>query len=118
MNTPKRPVNSHRAYHAHVYYDQSTLAFATALLEQIPDKFSLKLGRIWQKPVGPHPCWSCQVTFGTKDFDALVPWLDANRDGLTIFIHAMTGNDWDDHTQYAYWLGDSVELDLSMFKHD
>jgi len=118
MNPPKRPVNSHKAYHAHVYYDQSTLAFATALLEQIPDKFSLKLGRIWQKPVGPHPCWSCQITFGEKDFDAFVPWLDENRKDLTIFIHAMTGNDWEDHTRFAYWLGDCVELDLSMFKHD
>lgn len=115
MSTPNRPVNAHKAYHAHVYYDQDTLPVATRLLEQIPEKFGLKLGRIFQKPVGPHPCWSCQIIFGTKDFDAFIPWLDDNRNGLTVFVHALTGNDWQDHTQYAYWLGDSVELDLSMF---
>ncbi len=118
MNTPNRPVNSHKAYHAHVYYDQGRLAQATTLLEQIPKKFGLKLGRIFEKPVGPHPCWSCQIIFKKSEFDEFVPWLDENRNGLTIFIHAMTGNDLDDHTRYAYWLGDSVELDLSMFKHE
>mgnify|MGYP006978413932 CR=1 FL=1 len=25
MNTPNRPVNSHQAYHAHVYYDEDSL---------------------------------------------------------------------------------------------
>ncbi len=115
MNAPNRPVNAHKAYHAHVYYDQDTLAMATELLEQIPEKFGLKLGRIFQKSIGPHPCWSCQVIFGTKDFEAFVPWLDENRNGLTVFIHALTGNDWDDHTRYAYWLGNSIELDLSIF---
>ena len=116
MNTPNRPVNSHQAYHAHVYYDQDSLALARSILEQIPKKFGLKLGRIFQKLVGPHPSWSCQIIFNKNDFDAFVPWLEENRSGLSIFIHALTGNDWQDHTRYAYWLGDSVELDLSLFK--
>jgi len=29
-------------------------------------------------------------------------------------VHALTGDDLADHTTYAYWLGDAVELDLSM----
>ena len=34
MNTPKRPVNAHQDYHAHVYFDQKTLSFATDLSQQ------------------------------------------------------------------------------------
>ncbi|MFT6386693.1 MAG: DOPA 4,5-dioxygenase [Cellvibrionaceae bacterium] len=62
--------------------------------------------------VGPHPCWSCQITFGTNDFDILIPWLHTNRQNLTIFVHTLTGDDVKDHTELAYWLGDVVELNL------
>jgi DOPA 4,5-dioxygenase len=59
--------------------------------------------------------WSCQITFGSKHFDEVVAWLELNRESLTVLIHALSGNNLEDHTIYAYWLGDSVELDLSMF---
>ncbi len=115
MKEMQRPVNAHKAYHAHLYFEQETLAFATSLSEQVGEMFNLKVGRIHQKLVGPHPKWSCQITFGAKDFERLVPWLELNREGLSILIHALTGNDYEDHTKYSYWLGDSLELDLSIF---
>ena len=115
MKTIKRPVNSHQAYHAHVYFEQPNLALATALCEQAGQRFNVKIGRVHQKNVGPHPMWSCQIIFAAKHFDGLVPWLDENRQGLTVLVHGLTGNDLDDHTVYAYWLGDSAELDVSMF---
>lgn len=115
MKETQRPVNSHQAYHAHVYFEQETLAFATALCKQAGEKFALKVGRIHQRPIGPHPKWSCQISFGAADFDQLVPWLEANRAGLSILIHALTDNDLADHTLYAYWLGDSHSLDVSIF---
>lgn len=115
MNDFKRPVNSHKAYHAHVYFDESTVDFASSLCEQAGELFNLKVGRVHRKLLGPHPEWSCQITFGAKHFDDLVPWLENNREGLSVLIHALTGNDVEDHTIYAYWLGDSLELDLSMF---
>ena len=115
MKDIQRPVNSNQAYHAHVYFEQETLAFATALCKQAGEKFALQLGRVHQKPVGPHPKWSCQIIFGAEHFDRLVPWLEANRKGLSILIHALTGDNLADHTKYAYWLGESHTLDLSMF---
>jgi DOPA 4,5-dioxygenase len=110
-----RPVNSHQAYHAHVYLEQKTLSLATSLCERAGERFGVRVGRVHQKKVGPHPKWSCQLTFGAEHFDSLVPWLESNREGLSILIHALTGNDLKDHTTYAYWLGDGLELDLSMF---
>lgn len=116
MNTP-RPQNIHEAYHAHVYFDQDTLNVATALCEQAGTQFNVKVGRIHQKPVGPHPRWSCQLSFNNQDFDALIPWLESNRQGLSVLVHALTGDDLKDHTTYASWLGESVDLRLAMFEN-
>ena len=104
-----------QSFHAHVYFDSETLAFASGLCEQAGELFGIRVGRVHQKPIGPHPKWSCQITFASKHFDEFIPWPSENRNGLTVFVHALSGNDLKDHTDYAYWLGDSVELDLSIF---
>lgn len=111
----QRPVNQHKAYHAHVYFDQGTVDFATELCHEAGEKFGLKVGRVHRKAVGPHTEWSCQITFGSKSFDEFIPWLDQQRGDLSVLVHALTGNDLADHTTYAYWLGDAVALNLSMF---
>ena len=115
MTETKRPINIHRGYHAHVYFDLDTLEFASGLCNQAGELFGLKVGRVHQKPIGPHPKWSCQITFAGKHFDEFIPWIDKNRNGLTVLVHALTGDNLKDHTDYAYWLGDSVELELSIF---
>lgn len=73
------------------------------------------MSRFHENPIGLNPMWSRQITFGKKHFDAIIPWLDDNRADLTILVHALTGNDLKDHTDYAYWLGESVELNLGVF---
>lgn len=112
---PQRPVNKHETYHAHIYFDELTQGFALELCEDIAQNFSLQVGRFHRKTVGPHPLWSCQIIFSHRDFDTIVPWLDQHRGELTIFIHGISGDDLKDHTEYAYWLGNSVELNLSIF---
>lgn len=116
MSNLKRPINIHKAYHAHVYFDADSLSLATSLCQQAGQIFDLKIGRIHEKPVGPHPKWSCQILFGKKEFDSLIPWLDENRQDLSILVHAQTGNDLQDHTEFAYWLGEPIELNLAIFK--
>lgn len=116
MSKIKRPVNSHQHYHAHVYFEQETLDFASNLCKEAGELFNLPVGRVHEKLVGPHPKWSCQITFTADDFDTFIPWLEENRGGLTVLVHALTGNNLEDHTTHAYWLGDSEELDVSMFE--
>ncbi|WP_447528544.1 DOPA 4,5-dioxygenase family protein [Vreelandella sp. TE19] len=113
MNQPNRPVNLHKAYHAHVYFDEKTVVFATKLCAQAGEEFGLKVGRVHQECVGPHTKWSCQIAFGQESFDQFIAWLDANRKGLSVLVHALTGNTIEDHTTYAYWLGEPVALDLN-----
>ena len=111
----KPPVNAHSNYHAHVYYDESTSEFAKDLCTEVGERFGLEIGRFHDRPIGPHPSWSCQIKFDSSEFDRLIPWLDEHRDGLTVLVHGLSGNDLKDHTEYAYWLGTEQELKLDMF---
>ena len=110
-----RPRNVHSHYHAHVYFDQKTVAQARELCQKAAQKFGVAMGRVHEKLVGPHPQWSCQLAFDSTRFDGLIPWLDANRGGLNILVHADTGHDLEDHTTHASWLGEPAKLDLSHF---
>ncbi|HVZ46241.1 MAG TPA: DOPA 4,5-dioxygenase family protein [Ramlibacter sp.] len=113
---PKRPVNSHRAYHAHVYFGPQTVGQARALTDEAGRLFAIAVGRLHEANVGPHPCWSRQIAFSSEVFDKLVPWLDEHRNGLDILVHALSGDEIEDHTEFAYWLGNEYPLDLSALK--
>lgn len=101
-------------YHAHVYFNADTLAQARALCEAAAARFPLKMGRVHEKPVGPHPDWSCQLAFKASLFAEVIPWLLLNRQGLVVFIHPITGQDLIDHRDRAMWMGDVRPLDLSV----
>lgn len=112
----QRPKNHYKAYHAHVYFDAQTLNYAANLCQQAGQELGLKVGRVHEKLVGPHPCWSCQLLFNRAQFDTVIPWLEKNRQNLSILIHGLTGDDLADHTENASWLGDPVELNLAFFE--
>ncbi|WP_338001262.1 DOPA 4,5-dioxygenase family protein, partial [Pseudomonas brassicae] len=71
-----------KGYHAHVYYDASTLEQARELCEEATKLFGVSMGRLHQKPVGPHPDWSCQLAFGPELVGVVLPWLALYRKGL------------------------------------
>ncbi|WP_311968299.1 DOPA 4,5-dioxygenase family protein [Pseudomonas baltica] len=103
------------SYHAHIYYDASTLPQARALCEEAVRVFGLKMGRLHQRPVGPHPDWSCQLTVAVEDIGAVLGWLALNRNGLVVFTHPETGDELADHANHAIWMGAVRPLDLSIF---
>ena len=94
-----------KGYHAHVYYDDNSYATAALIREQLSDRFSVKLGRWRDDPVGPHPRAMYQVAFKPDLFAAIVPWLKLNRAGLTVLVHPETGNDFLDHSEHSLWIG-------------
>ena len=102
-----------KEFHAHVYYDAATRERAQKLCQAAGEKFDVKVGRMHDNPVGPHPRGSCQLTVVAGQFDDVFPWLVLNRKGLTIFAHARTGNALKDHTDHVIWLGPSEPLKLS-----
>lgn len=110
-----RPENLYSAYHAHVYFDTESEAQARQLCISAWEHCHIGLGRFHCRPIGPHPAWSCQLSFDANEFEHVIPWLDANRAGLNILVHPLTGDPLAEHSTHATWLGEAVPLNLEIF---
>ena len=94
-----------RDWHAHVYFDATSVDFAERICDEVSARYALEMGRVHRRPVGPHPRWSCQLTVAPDRFGAVLGWLALNRGGLTVFVHPNTGDALRDHRDRAVWLG-------------
>lgn len=110
------PLARIRSYHAHVYFDARSVDRARALCEAADKAFDLVMGRVHERPVGPHPMGSCQLGCSPRVFAELLPWLALNRNGLIVFAHPETGDAVADHTDHAIWLGVGLTLDLEILR--
>jgi DOPA 4,5-dioxygenase len=119
--TPARP-KIVTSYHAHVYYtDAESRERAGALRAEIERRFAatrsaITLGRWRDEPVGPHPLPMYQVTFTPELFAEFVPWLMQNHRGLSVLLHANTGDDLADHTEHTMWMGEKLDLKTEVFE--
>jgi aromatic ring-cleaving dioxygenase len=104
-----------RDFHAHIYFDARELEQAQAIASAAREKFGFPVGHFHERPVGPHPRGSVQLTVPTEQFGDFAQWLALNRGDLTIFAHATTGDDIADHTKHVIWFGRSEELKLELF---
>ena len=102
-------------FHAHIYFDAPQLTEAQSLAAEVQMRFGVAVGHFHQRPVGPHPRGSVQLTVPTEKFGEVATWLAVNRAGLTIFAHASTGDDRHDHSHNVVWFGSSEPLDFSIF---
>lgn len=106
-----------RGWHIHVYYGSDSKERAQRLRDKVAGEFDkVALGRWHDEPVGPHPEGSYQIAFGAKSFATLVPFVARHREGLTVLLHGLSGDDLRDHTDLAMWMGASRQLRLDMFK--
>ena len=100
-------------YHAHVYYDADSKEQAATVRAALAESFDVQLGRWHDRPIGPHPRWSYQVAFAPDALADVLSWLMLNRQGLTVLVHPLTGDDLADHRDHPLWLGERLDLDLS-----
>jgi aromatic ring-cleaving dioxygenase len=106
-----RPLAEIASYHAHLYFDpERERETALAVREAIAGRFSVRLGTVWDRPVGPHSRAMYQVAFAPDLFGAFVPWLMLNRRGLSVLVHPNTANQRRDHLDDALWLGEPLSL--------
>ena len=103
-------------FHAHIYFNPSELERAQHLTEEIRERFGVPVGHFHNRPVGPHPRGSVQLTVPVDRFGEVATWLSVNRAGLTIFAHASTGDDLADHSHNVVWFGPSEQLDMTIFE--
>jgi len=112
--TIQTPING---FHAHVYYQGAVERDKAAEIRAfVDDNFEVTMGRWREEPVGPHPVSMYQIAFENTVFDALVPWLMLNRQGLNILIHPNTDDVVTDHRDFPIWLGDKLPLDIAFLE--
>jgi aromatic ring-cleaving dioxygenase len=103
-------------FHAHVYFDPPTRTTALVVRDGLAERFDVELGRIHDRPMGPHPKSMYQVKFAPGEFSALVQWLMLNHAGLDVLIHPETGDAVADHTEQALWLGEKLALNIEILR--
>lgn len=100
-------------YHAHIYYSSEERETAAALRDGFganPD--ILLAGPMTDRPVGPHPVAQYEVHFLANRAQQVIAAIEAS--GLTALVHPLTQDDLADHTALAHWIGEPLELDLSV----
>ena len=105
-------------YHAHIYYDLTkTRSVAERVCATLGEKFEVEIEEFRDTPRGPHPISNVLVIFKPDQFEHVVPHLMLNRDGLDVLVHPLTTDAVEDHSAYAMWLGNPVELKLHTLPH-
>ncbi len=113
MGSAQTPIEG---FHAHVYYTPATKPAAARLRDAIARDFTVVVGRWHDVPVGPHDAAMYQVAFAPEAFAGLVPFLMLHRDGLSIMVHPLTGDDYEDHATHSLWLGAQLPLRLDVLR--
>ena len=100
-------------FHAHIYYSDEERATASALRDDFSARPAiLFVGEMTDRGVGPHPIPQYEVHFLETSRDEVVAAITAS--GLRALVHPLTDDDLADHTTLARWIGEPVELDVSV----
>jgi DOPA 4,5-dioxygenase len=70
------------------------------------------VGQMVDRGVGPHPIPQYEVHFPERSRPAVVEAIE--QSGLRALVHPLTDDDLADHTRLGHWIGEPVELDLSV----
>jgi aromatic ring-cleaving dioxygenase len=106
-------VNRDAPFHAHIYYSAEERSAAAALREGFAAAPEiLFVGRMMDRPVGPHPVSQFEMHFRESALAAVVAMIEAS--GLTALVHPLTDDDLADHTNLARWIGEPIDLDVSV----
>ena len=106
-------------FHAHVYFSAEERDAAQALHDRFAamigkggDPDILFVGPLRDRPVGPHPIAQFETHVAAPSRAGLVAAIEAT--GLRALVHPLTDDDLADHTTLAHWIGEPLDLDLSV----
>jgi DOPA 4,5-dioxygenase len=106
-------------YHAHIYCSADERPAAEALRGDFirlraagSDPRILFVGRLTDGRAGPHPIAQYEVHFREASLAGVTAAIAAS--GLRALVHPLTDDDLADHTDLAHWIGEPVELDLTV----
>ena len=103
-------------YHAHIYWSNEQERHTAMQVRTYLHDNGCALGRIWDKPIGPHPLPMYQAMYDSSNQGCIEEYLV--KTGLTILLHEDIGvNHVRDHTEGALWLnGGGLELNLDFLR--
>ena len=100
-------------YHAHIYFELAEREDADMLRRRFEgEEGVLYVGELRDRKVGPHPIPQFEIHFLERDLPALRPILEGS--GFRTLIHPLTMDDLADHTTLGVWIGEPIELDVSV----
>ena len=106
-------------YHAHIYYSLEQRPVADALREEFlrsvesdRDCSILFVGQMTDRGVGPHPLPQYEVHFRGRSLSGVISAITGA--GLRALVHPLTDDDMADHTTLAHWIGEPLDLDLTV----
>jgi len=100
-------------YHAHIYYSADERGRAERLRQDFQDNGDiLFVGRMTDAGVGPHPIPQYEIHFAERSRADVIEAIAAS--GLRALVHPLTDDDLADHTTLAHWIGEPVELDVTV----
>lgn len=106
-------------YHGHIYYSADQRPAAAALRDRfmgctepgsVPN--ILFVGRMMDSGVGPHPIAQYEIHFLRRSLKEVISTVEAS--GLRALIHPLTDDDLADHTTLGHWIGEPLDLDLTV----
>jgi aromatic ring-cleaving dioxygenase len=106
-------------YHAHIYHEPGQRMASDGLHDQLSALQGaggmadlLMVGKLRERPVGPHPLPQFEIHFLKRALPQILPLIEAS--GLRALVHPLTDDDLADHTTLAHWIGAPLDLDLSV----
>ena len=105
-------------FHAHIYYSAQQRPAAEALRDAFlrqanDDEPQIRfVGRMADHPVGPHPIPQFEVHFLESSLPGVIALIE--RSGLRALVHPLTDDDAADHSTLAHWIGEPIELDMTV----
>jgi aromatic ring-cleaving dioxygenase len=100
-------------YHAHVYCTEEQRPAAERLQAAFRDSPGvLFVGRLTEGKAGPHPIPQFEIHFLERSLPRMA--LAIEQSGLRALVHPLTDDDLADHTSLARWIGEPIDLDLTV----
>src|SRR4051812_48090212 len=106
-------------YHAHIYYTAAERPAAEALRETFIRHIGVDggwrvafVGRAMDQGVGPHPQPQYEIHFHAPSLGDVIANIEAS--GLRALVHPLTDDDLADHTSLGRWIGEPLDLDLTV----
>ncbi len=105
-------------YHGHFYFTSETMSSAELIRQKMILELTglIRVFPVLPREVGPHPFPMFEFHFRGSDYDSTKAWLEKNRAGHSILLHPLSGDDIQDHTQFAEFIGQPVGLNISFLK--